>query len=97
MEHDMREVARTTVGGRHSSENHSITVTHETGDYTTPDGFHHVDGVHRIRAFYTLSGRAYQGKAYSGRAKTFRGETAWMKAEALFDDIVWEIQRAERY
>lgn len=91
---DVRIKAQTTLG--HGDEHTSITVVHEVGGYTTPDGFYHPNGVHRIKAFHTLSGRAYQGEVYRGRAKTFRGETAWSRAENLFDDIVREIQRGSR-
>lgn len=93
----MRTVQRIVTGphdpfGSRGDENASVTVTHESGDYTTPDGFHHVDGVHKVTAKYTLSGRGYVGRAYKGRARTFKGETAWMHAERLYSDIVTEIR-----
>lgn len=66
----------------------NVTIIHEEGDYTTPDGFFHRGGVHRVRAFYTDDHKSY------ARAKTFKGETAWMKAERLFDDLVFQAQRS---
>lgn len=88
----MREVARTTVGPWGSDENHSVTVVWEVGSLTTPDLRVHPTGLHRVRATHTLSGKAYQGKAYKGRAKTFKGETAFDRANNLFGATVREIE-----
>ena len=83
---------KVTVGPDWKDENHSVTVVHETWDYTTPDGFYHREGAHRVTATHTLSGRAWSGRSYKGRARTFKGETAWMSAERLFDDIITEVR-----
>ena len=87
----MREVKRITVGpirglGGGGDENDSVTIIMEAGDYTTPDGFYHVDGVYKVRSRHTLSGRSHK------RARTFKGETAWMKAENEFSDRVYQVQ-----
>lgn len=83
-----------TVGPYGTDENHSVTVTHTVHELITPDGFTHPYGTHKVTARYTLSGKAWRGKCYAGRTRTFKGETAWMHAERLFDDIVYEIRRS---
>jgi len=83
----------TVSGGQFSGNVKTVHVTLEVGDYTTPDGYHHVDGVYRVTARHT-DGRPYRGRVYFGRRKTFKGETAWMDGERLFDDIVTEVQFA---
>jgi len=67
------------------TEGEPVIVRHYEGDYTTPDGYHYIGGVHRVTATYK-SGKPYQ------RPKTFKGETAWSRAERLFDDIVSSVQ-----
>jgi hypothetical protein len=82
----MRVIQRLTTGPAGSDENHSVTIVWESGDYQTPDGFDHVDGMHRVSAKHTLSGRSFI------RTRTFKGETAWSRAENLFDDIVFAVR-----
>ena len=68
-----------------------VHVTLEEGDYTTPDGFRHVGGVSKVKA--TLAdGKPYKGRVYKGRARTFKGETAWMDAQRLYEDIIAEVR-----
>lgn len=81
-----------TVGPWGTDENHSVTVEHTVHELTTPDGFTHPYGMHKVTAKHTLSGKAWKGKCYNGRTRTFKGETAWMQAERLFNDIVLEVQ-----
>jgi len=94
---NMTEIARVNAG--EDTWNVSgliVTVTLEAGDYTTPDGYHHVDGVHRVKAWHTATGEAYKSRIYKGRARTFKGETAWMDGQRLFDDIVNEVRYGRR-
>lgn len=86
---------RIITGPPNTNENHSVVIEHWVGPLTTPDGFTHVSGKHTVKAYHGLSGKAYQGRVYKGRAKTFKGETAWMNAERLFDDLVFEVRRGD--
>ncbi len=86
---NLSEVKRITVGPIQMwGDGDSVTVLMESGELTTPDGFVHPDGIYRVSAKYT------ETKAVHTRAKTFKGETAWMKAENLFGDIVNKVQYA---
>jgi len=69
-----------------------VSVTLESDAYTTPDGFHHEYGVWRVTARDIETSKPWRGRSYKGRAKTFKGETAWMRGENLFDAIVSELR-----
>lgn len=92
----MNEVKRITVGPivflGGELENYLVrsrqvvTIIMESGGYTTPDGFYHPDGIYKVSSRYTLSRKVHK------RAKTFKGETAWMKAENEYSDRVYQVQ-----
>jgi len=69
-----------------------VSVTLESDDYTTPDGFHHTNGVWQVTAQDAATGKPWRGRSYKGRKRTFKGETAWMRGESLYDAIVSELR-----
>lgn len=59
------------------------TVTLQSAELTTKDGYRHPQGVYRV----LVNGRVY---SYTTGYK-LKGETAWMNGERLYRDIVAKI------
>ncbi len=70
-----------------TSDNPIVTVTEEVADIrSTRDGWEYRDGAYRVRAFYTLTGKAHT------RSRTFYGESAWSNSARQYGDIVNAVQ-----
>lgn len=70
-----------------------VTILHTSEPWTTPDGFTHYDGIHKVKVT-GADGKPWKGRSYKGRVQTFKGETAWMNAERLVHDVAMEITYA---
>ena len=73
------------VNGDRGLDSISVTVTSESADYRTRDGFEHQDGAWRVTA------KLSNGKTWA-RRQTFYGEVAQHRAQRAFDDIIFDVR-----